>query len=189
MHIAGAFIPNVNMTQPCTFQEGLKSWCPELVCAMHRSPCSYNLTGSCAGSSSHSKEPNRVSNVYFANCCCRTAGCWQGRAKRPLPRSKKYKTHLRTKKIRIWKELQTWTLGDCSQNLLSLRAEEGALLFLGMPWPQQTCLCTELERLKPKHDASLKQKVCHYFTYFTKPPSHSFISDVTVNSVSLLDKT
>ena len=153
-------------------------------------PCTVVPAGSCAGSSSHSKEPNRVSNVYFANCCCRTAGCWQGRAKRSLPTSKKYETRLGTKKIRIWKELQTWTLGDCSQNLLSLRAEEGALFFLGMPWPRQIFLCTELERLKPKHDASLKQKgVSILFTHFIKPPSHSFISDVTVDSFSLLDKT
>lgn len=70
------------------------------------------------------------------------------------------------------------------------QAEEGALFFLGMPWPQQIFLCTELERLKPKHDASLKQKgVSILFTHFIKPPSHSFISDVTVDSFSLLDKT
>lgn len=143
---------------------------------MHHSPCSYNLAGSCAGSSSHSKEPNRFSNVYFANCCCRMAGCWQGRAKRSLPTSKKYETHLGTKKIRIWKELQTWTLGDFSQNLLPLRGEEGALLFLGVPWPQQIFLCKELERLKLKHDASLKQKVCHYFSHTLQSHLHTALS-------------
>lgn len=59
------------------------------------------------------------------------------------------------------KPLQAWTLRDCSQTLLLtwVRGRRPSLPGDAIhDLPQQIPLCTKLERLEPKHDASLTQK-------------------------------